>query len=166
MNLSNMYKKKCLSILEHSHYPLQNILADSHHNQSHAAFLETVFNFITISSNIDQLSFDGASLEQVSLPQSSEVAKFDFMLGFMYDSRLNDGKLSCHFVCSRDLFEERTVATIAQRFQHLFFELFSSNTTTTQIDKFIAPIGKLSLILSEEAEEMEETVFHRAIKYC
>jgi hypothetical protein len=154
-------QQKCLSIFEHSHYPLQHILADFHANQSNASFLETMFDFITISSNIDQFSLHGASLEQVSLPQSSEVAKYDFMLRFVYDSRLNDGKLSCSFVCSRDLFEETTVVTIAKRFQHLLFELFSSNTRAVHIDKLITPINKLSIILLEEAEEMQGIVFHR-----
>jgi non-ribosomal peptide synthetase component F len=154
-------QEKCLSILGHSHYPLQNILADFRFNQSNASFLETMFDFVTISSNIHQLSFDGASLEQMSLPQSSEVAKYDFMLRFVYDSRLHDGKLSYRFVCSRDLFEETTVVTIAKRFQHLFFQIFSSNTKSSQIDKSITPIGKMSLILPEEAEEMQGAVFHR-----
>jgi non-ribosomal peptide synthetase component F len=154
-------QEKCLSILGHSHYPLQNILADFRVNQSTVSFLETMFDFITISSNTDQLSFHGASLEQVPLPQPSEVAKYDFMLRFVYDSRLNDGKLSCRFVCSRDLFEETTVVTIAKRFQHVFFEIFSSNTRNAQINKFITPISKLSLILPEEAEEMQGIVFHR-----
>ena len=64
-------REKCLSILEHSHYPLQHILADSHLNQSNVPFLETIFDFITVSSNINDLSFDDATLEQISLEQSS-----------------------------------------------------------------------------------------------
>ena len=47
-------REKCLSILEHSHYPLQHILADFHLNQSSVPFLEILFDFITISSNIDE----------------------------------------------------------------------------------------------------------------
>ena len=149
-------REKCLSILEHSHYPLQHILADFHLNQSNVSFLETMFDFITISSNIDQLSFNGANLEQVSLQQSYEVAKFDFMLRFMYNSTLNDGRLSCRFVCSRDLFDETTVATIAQRFQHLFFATFSSNSSTTQIDKSITPINKLLLFYQKKLKKCKE----------
>ena len=60
-------REKCLSILEHSHYPLQHILADSHLNQSNISFLETVFDFITVSSDINQLSFNGASLEMSAI---------------------------------------------------------------------------------------------------
>jgi non-ribosomal peptide synthetase component F len=154
-------REKSLSIHEHAHYPLQHILADSHLKQSNVEFLETVFDFITTSLNIDQLSFDGTSLEQVSLEQSSEVAKFDFMLRFVYDSRLNDGRLRCRFICSRDLFEETTVATIARRFQHFLFQLFSLKPSDTQIDQSITSISKLSLILPEEAEEMQGIVFYR-----
>ena len=49
-------REKCLSILQHSHYPLQHILADFHLNQSNVSFLETMFDFITVPSNVDQLS--------------------------------------------------------------------------------------------------------------
>ncbi|CAF1535009.1 unnamed protein product, partial [Adineta steineri] len=43
-------QEKCLSILQHSHYPLQHILADLHLTQSNASFLETMFDFINISN--------------------------------------------------------------------------------------------------------------------
>ncbi|CAF4238617.1 unnamed protein product, partial [Adineta steineri] len=73
-------REKCLSILEHSHYPLQHILRDSHFDQSTVPFLQTVFDFITESSVNDQLTFDDVSLQRISLKQISEVAKFDFTL--------------------------------------------------------------------------------------
>ncbi|CAF4112649.1 unnamed protein product, partial [Rotaria sordida] len=85
----------CWSILKHSHYPLQYILADSHLNQLNVPFLETTFDFITVSSDMDHISLDGATLEQVSLDSSCEVAKFDFMLTFVYNPTLNDDRLSC-----------------------------------------------------------------------
>ncbi len=154
-------REKCLSIFEHSNYPLKHILTDSKQNPSNIPFLETVFDFITVSSNIDRLFFDGASLEQMSLPQSCEVAKFDFMLRFVYDSRLKDGRLSCRFICSRDLFDKTTVAMISRRFQHLFTQLISSNSNVIEIDEFIIPINGLSLILPEENEDMQGMVFHR-----
>jgi iturin family lipopeptide synthetase B len=69
-------QEKCLSILEHSHYPLQQILADFHLNQSNVPFLETVFDFITVSPSTNQILFKEATVEQVSLQQSFEVAKF------------------------------------------------------------------------------------------
>ncbi|CAF4876418.1 unnamed protein product, partial [Rotaria sp. Silwood2] len=48
----------CLSILDHSHYPLQQIIG-SHHSP---AFLETMFDFITIDSDIEHVELDGAVL--------------------------------------------------------------------------------------------------------
>ncbi|CAF1573408.1 unnamed protein product, partial [Adineta steineri] len=65
-DLIKYVRAKCLSILEHSHYPLQHILASLHVNQSNISFLETVYDFITISSQSDELSLDGASFKQVS----------------------------------------------------------------------------------------------------
>src|SRR5271168_4736579 len=111
-------REKCLSILEHSHYPLQHILTDTHLTQSNALFLETMFDFITVPSDIDETFFDGATLEQLSSQRSSEVAKFDFKLSFVYNPALGDGKLSYNLVCSQDLFGETTVGIIARRFEH------------------------------------------------
>jgi hypothetical protein len=154
-------REKCLSILEHSHYPLQHILADTHLKQSNVEFLETTFDFMIISSNIDQLSFDGTIVEQVPLSQSSEVAKFDLMLQFVYDSTLNDGKLSSHFTCSRDLLDEKTVANMARKFEYILVQIFSSKFNVTQNDQSIIYISKLSLILPEQIEEMQGVLFHK-----
>jgi hypothetical protein len=156
--LVNHVREKSLSILEHSHYPLQHILGDSRLTQSNALFLETVFDFITVPSDIAQLSLDGATLEQISL-QQCEVAKFAFMLVFVYNPALDNNRLSCRFVCSQDMFNKTIIATINQRFQHFFYQLFSSNFHTAHIDQFILPINKLSLILPEEAEEISRTSF-------
>jgi hypothetical protein len=154
-------REKCLSILEHSHYPLQHILADSHLNQSNVSFLETVFDCRIISPNTDQISFDGATLEHFSLQQSYEAAKFDLMFRLEYNPALNDSGLSCSFICSRDLFEETTVARIARRFQHLFEQLFSTNSDAALINQSTTSINKLSLILPEEAEELQGVNFRR-----
>ena len=116
--------RKMLIYFEHSHYPLKNILTDSQQNSSNVPFLETVFDFITVSSSIDRLSLDGGSLEQISLPQSCEVAKFDFLLRFVYDPQLNDGKLSCRFICSHDLFDKITVQRYLED-----FNISSSNSS-------------------------------------
>jgi hypothetical protein len=103
--LAKHVREKCISIFEHSHYPLKYILTDSQQKTSSIPFLETVFDFITVSSNIDRLSFNGAKLQQMPLPQSCEVAKFDFMLRFVYNSTSNNGRLSCRFICSHNLFD-------------------------------------------------------------
>jgi hypothetical protein len=153
---------KSLSILEYSHYPLQHILADSHLNQSNVSFLETVFDFITVSSeHINQLSFDEASLQPLSLQQMSEVAKFDSMLTFIHNPALADDRLSCRFVFSHDLFEETSVAQIAQRFQYLFEQLFRIPSSIFRMDESVTSINKLCLILPEEAEELQEVMFRR-----
>jgi non-ribosomal peptide synthetase component F len=154
-------REKCLSILEHSHYPLQHIIADAHLKQSNIEFLETAFDFITISSNIDRFFLDGATLKQVPLSQFLDVAKFDLMLKFVYDSTLNNGRLSCHFICSRDLFDETTVENMARKFEHLFIQVFSCKFNAMQNDQSITSIGKLSLILPKEAEEIQRVFFRR-----
>jgi hypothetical protein len=154
-------REKCLSILEHSHYPLQYILADTHLKQSNIEFLKTSFDFFNQSSNIEQLSFDGTTLKQLPLSKSAEVAKFDLMVKFRYDSTLNNGKLSSRFVCSRDLFDEKTVANMARKFEYLLVQIFSNFNVTHGDRSITTSIRKLSLILPEEAEEMQEILFYR-----
>ncbi|CAF1213842.1 unnamed protein product [Adineta steineri] len=154
-------RAKCLSILEHSHYPLQHILADLHINQASISFLETMYDFITISSQTSELSFDGTSLKQVSFKQSSEVAKFDFMLTFFYNPLLENNRLSFHLTCSRDLFDEITVRNIGRRLEYCIQQLFSSNETSNRIDTCFTAVSKIGVILPEETREMEDTAFCR-----
>jgi NRPS condensation-like uncharacterized protein len=154
-------QEKCLSILQHSHYPLQNILADSRLNQSNVSFLETMFDFIAISENVNQLCLNGANLEQVSMDGSHEMSKFDFSMRYIYNPTSLDNQLSFLFVCSHDLFEQATVEKLAQRFQYLFEQLFQTNSSTTLMDESCISINKLSLILPEEAQEMQSAIFRR-----
>ncbi|CAF1572211.1 unnamed protein product, partial [Adineta steineri] len=160
-DLVKYVQEKCLSILEHSHYPLQHILANLHINQSSISFLETVYDFITISAHSDELSFDGASFRQVSSERSYEVAKFDFMLTFVYNPMLENNRLSFRLTCSHDLFDEITVTNIGRRLEYCFQQLYSSNETINRLDTCVTSILKIDLILSEETEEMEDTVFCR-----
>ncbi|CAF4034050.1 unnamed protein product, partial [Adineta steineri] len=154
-------QEKCLSILEHSHYPLQHILANLHINQSSISFLETIFDFITISSHSDGLSLDGASFKEVSFEQSFEVAKFDFSLIFVYNPMLENDRLSFRLTCSQDLFDEITVINMGQRLEYCFQQLYSSNETINRIDTCVTSISKINLILPEETQEMEDVIFCR-----
>ena len=154
-------REKCLSILKHSHYPLQHILSDFQLSQSNASFLQAVFDFIMISSDVHRFSLNGESLEQISMKQANEIAKFDFSLTFTYNTTSDDKQVSFALVCSRDLFDQATVAILSQRFEYFFDQVFgiSSNTSLT-VDSMKA-ISKLSVILPEEAGEMETRVFRR-----
>ncbi|CAF4095456.1 unnamed protein product, partial [Adineta steineri] len=160
-DLVEYVREKCLSILEHSHYPLQHILANLHINKSNISFLETMFDFITLSSHSDELSLNDASFKQVSFERSFEVAKFDFMLTFIYNPMLENNRLSFRLTCSRDLFDEITVTNIGQRLEYYFQQLYSSNETINRIDTCVTSIWKINLILPEETEEMENTAFCR-----
>ncbi|CAF4156063.1 unnamed protein product [Adineta steineri] len=152
---------KCLSILEHSHYPLQHILGDNRLNQSNVPFLETMFDFISVSNDIEHLNLYDANLEQMSLEQSTEVSKFDFSLTFVCNPLLDNKKLSCRFVCSHDLFETSTISKIAQRFQYMFEQLFETKSRNTSMIDISLSMEKLSVILPDEAEEVELVMFQR-----
>ena len=72
---------------------------------------------------------------------------------------MNDGKLSCRFICSADLFDQTTVVTISRRFQYLFEQLILSTADMAESDS----IENFSLILPEEKEELQRTRFSRLI---
>ncbi|CAF0983427.1 unnamed protein product [Adineta steineri] len=154
-------REKCLSILEYSHYPLQHILSDNRSSQSNASFLETVFDFITVSKDMGYLCLGGANLERISLEQSLEMSKFDFSLTFIYNASSDDNQMSCHFVCSHDLFEKSTISQIAQRFQYMFEQLFQTQSSNIPVMNVSSSINKVCLILPEEAEEMKLVGFQR-----
>ncbi|CAF1090177.1 unnamed protein product [Adineta steineri] len=154
-------REKCLSILEHSHYPLQHILSDLHLTQSNTSFLEIMFDFITVSKYVEHLCLNDTDLEQVLLEQSTEVSKFDFSLTFEYNVLLDNKRLSCGFICSCDLFEKLTISIIAQRFQHMLQQLFQTQSSNIPMMNANSSISELSLILPEEAEEMKVMLFHR-----
>ncbi|CAF4029352.1 unnamed protein product [Adineta steineri] len=154
-------QEKCLSILEHSHYPLQHIISDLHLTQSNVSFLETMFDLITISNGDNDLCLNDVNLEEVSLNDSYEMAKFDFSLTFVHNPSLDDNQLSCSFICSRDLFDQKTVAILCQRLEHCSKRLFSWNQAVNELDTFSTSIWKLDLFLPEEADEIDYSIFYR-----
>ncbi|CAF4104371.1 unnamed protein product, partial [Adineta steineri] len=154
-------QENCLSILEHSHYPLQHILANVHTDQTNISFLEAMYDFITISSHSDELSLVDSSLKQVSFEQSFEVAKFDFMLTFIYNPILENNRLAFRLTCSHDLFDEITVTEIGRRLEYCFQQLFSTNENMNRMDTCFISISKFDVILPEESQEMEDIIFCR-----
>ncbi|CAF4148434.1 unnamed protein product, partial [Adineta steineri] len=154
-------QEKCLSILEHAHYPLQHILDDNRSNQSSVSFLETAFDFISVSKDMGHLSLNDVNLEQVSLNGLYEMAKFDFSLTFVYNSSSDDNQLSFSFVCSHDLFEKSSISKIARRFEYMFEQVFQTQSSNTPMIDMSSSVKKVCLILPDEAKEMELVVFHR-----
>ncbi|CAF4190506.1 unnamed protein product [Adineta steineri] len=154
-------QEKCLSILEHSHYPLQHILGDNRLNQSNVSFLEIIYDFISVSKDVEHLCLNDVNLEQVSLEQLVKMSKFDFSLTFEHTPLSDNKKLSCNFVYSHDLFEKSTISQIVQRFQYMFEQLFETKSSNTPMISMNSSINKLALILPDEAEEMELVVFQR-----
>jgi hypothetical protein len=144
--LVEQVREQCLSILEHSHYPLQLILADAHLQQSTAAFLETVFDFITLTPDADRLTLAGAELEPMSEQHATNVAKFDFMLTLAQNPSTMNKALSLSLVCSRDLFDQSTAEKISERFLLLLRQLFHFEIQAAVLH----PLYELSVVLPDE----------------
>ena len=151
----------CVSVLEHSHYPLQHILADLQMRQSSAAFLQTMFDFLTNFFDHNQLQFDSAGLEIVSLKQFTEVAKFDFGLSFFLNSSQNGNTVGFLLNCSRDCFDQITVTTTASRIQRFCEAIFSSKQQQKEFDASTTPLSRFDIMLSEEANEIHYIEFTR-----
>ncbi|CAF1642370.1 unnamed protein product, partial [Adineta ricciae] len=137
--LVEQVRDRCLSILEHSHYPLQHIIG-SHHAP---AFLETMFDFVTDDTNIEQVHLGGTVLQSISADLFGHIAKFDMMITFVHSQSTG---ISCSLVCSQDLFDHATVQLMADRFSCLLHHLF--NSALFSIEK--QPLHQLSLILPHE----------------
>jgi len=150
--LTKQVREQCLLILEHSHYPLQHILADAHYQQSNIAFLETVFDFITLTPDMNRLTLGEAELETVSIPSKYNVAKFDFMLTMLYDPTADNNSISCSLICSSDVFHQNTVDIIGKRFSTIFTQLFDP----MQLSIINKPLYKLSILLPDELRIVQE----------
>ena len=117
----------CLSILEHSHYPLQHIIGSQHA----PAFLEIMFDYMTVDSNVDRVLLDGATLESVPLGQADFVAKFDIMLTLIHNTSSGLSFLLCVL----------KISSIRRQFKHLLidFHVFYINsflqTHQTQLEE-------------------------------
>ena len=153
--LAKHVREKCLSILEHSQYPLQHILADNRLNHSNVPFIETFFQLATFTSDYDLLTLHNASLELVPLSTLLEEALFDFELSFLYNPTSDHSGLSCNFVGSCDLFDETKFNKITRCFKYFYSQLFTISSGVMVTDKFRIPIKNLSLVLPEEVEEMQ-----------
>jgi fengycin family lipopeptide synthetase D len=145
-------RNRCLSILEHSQYPLQHILSDAGKQQSTSTFLENVFDFITMASGSERLTLDGAVLEKISWSEADNIAKFDFMFTFLHNPTKANGSLSCSVSCSRDLFDQPTVETLGERFLVLMKQLFDPSCAVRRAES----IYSLSIILPQELSLLEK----------
>ena len=154
-------RQMCISILEHSHYPLQRIFADFHLNQSNASFLETIFDVVTIAGKTQRFSMDGVQFHGFSIRNSHQMGKFDFKVTFCVNLTADADRLTCKIEGSRDLFETTTISQIAQRFQHLFDQVFGLLPRVSSTGGLDASIEKLSIILPSEENEMGDGIFSR-----
>ncbi|CAF1485117.1 unnamed protein product, partial [Adineta steineri] len=137
-----------INCMKYSYFPLQRIL-NQHPNISNPVFLDTSFDFV---SSMTKDAEDGIMIgdSRISLiPYSIKISKdeimskFDFMLSFQHDLNLNE--ISCTIDASLDLFNSGTICIIAQRFQTMLHQQFTS--FNSEINK---PIHELPIILPNE----------------
>ncbi|CAF2917639.1 unnamed protein product [Rotaria sp. Silwood2] len=136
-----------IKALAHSQLPYQQIVS------SNSIAANTLFRFETreeyAASDIMSM-IDNVCLSDAGSPNgdSSQVAMFDLILTVRYDS--NNKHMKILFTYSKDLFEECTINTMAQRFRILLRQLFEQNLERQQ------PIFSLSLLLPNEVTLQQE----------
>jgi hypothetical protein len=154
-------QEQCLSIREHTHYPLQHMLADFHVSKSNVGFLETYFEFAVAQSAGDEFTLCGTRFEDKTDELLPDESLYDLEVIFVCDPTSDTGKLSCNFSGASDTFDQITIDIMTRRFEHLYLQLFTANLNGTATNKHLVPLRVLSLILPEEIEEMQEVVFSR-----
>lgn len=140
--------QRCLAILEHSHVPLQHIVAGHHIPESPGAFMGTLFNVFTTKNNTTSIALDDTTqLKRMSTSSSSTVTIFDFSLELAYDTNKNE--FTCTIKCLRDLFNSLTMSKMVDRFHALLRQLFHVDQSTINRAS-TQPIYEFSLLLPNE----------------
>ena len=136
------------SSMKYSYFPLQRILAQ-HPNSSKPAFLDTLFGFLSNENeNIDhEIMISDSRLHPVPCSiknnENEIMSKFDFSLSLQHD--LNTNQLLCAIDASLDLFDEKAIHKITQRFHSVLEQLFLSF-----YEPMKKPLYELSVILPDE----------------
>ena len=135
--------------LEYSYFPLQRIL-DQHPDISKPAFLDTSFEFQSNENENSKNEVLIGDSRLSAIPFSVKISgdeimsKFDFSLTIQHDVNIN--QLSCTINASLDLFNAKTIETIAHRFHSMLEQLFIPSTD----DERKKSIYELSLLLPDE----------------
>ena len=156
--------------LEYSYFPLQRILAQQP-NATKATFLDTSFEFLSNENEnenenenvMNKVMIDNSELHiiplSINISKDEIMSKFDFSLTIQHD--VNIDHLSCTINASLDLFDIKTIETIAHRFQSMLKQLFicsidddddDDDDDDNDHDQMMKPIYKLSLLLSNEKQ--------------
>ena len=126
--------------MPHAHLPFQNIVSCTN-----AIPVETLFDVETqhqvdIALDSDTLlrSFGSTSTD----PQS--VAKFDLSCSLHY--HIQNRSMTLSFNASTDLFEQKTVETMARRFECLLKQIFSSSSTSLICEFSLLSLNEIELV--------------------
>jgi hypothetical protein len=158
-------RQLCIDVFEYAQLPYQEIIG----NMGNSSSSRIPFHFhyeSAISSLTYESTMDGITKHAImraypgrNWSHSNGTALNDLTLIMTH----NHHERTTHFIFeySTDLFNEAMMSSIARRFQHLLSQIFYSSAETLQLDQSLEPISKLSLLLLEDVEEIQHTVFYR-----
>jgi non-ribosomal peptide synthetase component F len=158
-------RQLCIDVLEHAQLPYQEIIGNVSNSSStkipfHFQYESTVSS-VTYGSKIDFKTKD-AILQGYpgrNWSHSNGTALNDLSLIMIHN--YHDQTTYFIFEYSTDLYDDAMIHLIARRFQHFLLQIFSSNVEMTQLNQSLKPISKLSVLLPEDAEEIQRTIFCR-----
>jgi len=158
-------RQLCIDVLEHAQLPYQEIIGNVSNSSStkipfHFQYESTVSS-VTYGSKRDFKTKD-AILQGYpgrNWSHSNGTALNDLSLIMIHN--YHDQTTYFIFEYSTDLYDDAMIHLIARRFQHFLLQIFSSNVEMMQLNQSLKPISKLSVLLPEDAEEIQRTIFCR-----
>ncbi|CAF1436356.1 unnamed protein product, partial [Didymodactylos carnosus] len=142
----------CLSVLQYSYLPLQDILklyrARASTTTQHLPFLQTLFVYETRDySSPNVLNFDEGKCSIIQCEDATEQTAARFDLTFTVNHDVRKHRLSCSFAYACDLFKEQTIKRMMQKFQILLEQLFSPSSS---FDRTRHSLSELSILLPDQ----------------
>jgi non-ribosomal peptide synthetase component F len=158
-------RQLCIDALEQAHLPYQEIINSMSNYSSpqipfHFQYESTTSSF-TYGSALDVKMKDvivGTYLGR-DWSHSNGTALNDLSLTMTHN--YHDQTTHVIFEYSTDVYEDTMISLIARRFQYFLSQFFSTNVEKNQFNQSLERISKLSILLPEDVEEVQRTIFHR-----
>ncbi|CAF4121005.1 unnamed protein product, partial [Adineta steineri] len=159
----------CTDVLEHASLPYQQIIEiqgkREHHELPSSSFqYESLVSTLTQNTSTELVVSEDCVLDALNdrdTTHGNGTTLFDLTLIVSHDYYARTTK--CFLDCSTDIFKSQAnVALLANRFKYILRQLFCSSIVGEPIyNQCNKTINSLSLVSSEEVEEIQNVIFHR-----
>ncbi|CAF1156893.1 unnamed protein product [Adineta ricciae] len=158
-------RQLCINVLQHAELSYDKIIDNI--NNSLPPKIPFHFQYQSVMSSLTYGATEVTKMKDAILKSYSGrdwshgngTALNDLSLTMTHDYH----RQTTHFIFeySTDVFDDTMVSTIGRRFQHFLSQIFSTDVDKNQLNQNYDPISKLSILLSEDTDEIPRTVFYR-----